>query len=210
MFVYQENAFLYFCSMKPYSLLLISTFLVFLSCKQKEKAGEQKTFVSVTSLIKAQIAHVDTSLYSIMKIVSTDSLHTDTSYVKREDFAEMAKEFLSLPELSNPDVAKKFREESRYDSLIKKAVIAYYPISEKEEIQKVELLASISDVSKDGNNKVTNIIVEKGKTNRNGSLIQKMYWNTDKNFTITTFSQIPGEPEKVTTTRLIWNDDSFQ
>jgi hypothetical protein len=196
--------------MKPYSILLICTALFFLSCKQKKKTGEQKTFVPVTSLIKAQIAHVDTSLYSIMKIVATDSLHTDTSYVKREDFGEAAKEFLNLPELSDPDVAEKFREESRYDSLIKKAVIAYYPINENEEVQKIELLASISDVSKDGNNKVTNIIIEKGKTDRNGSVIQKMYWNTDKNFTIITFSQIPGEPEKVTSTRVIWNDDSFQ
>jgi hypothetical protein len=196
--------------MKPYSILLLIAPLLFFSCKQKKKAGEQFFFVSVTSLVKAQIAHVDTSLYSIMKIVSTDSLHTDTSYVKREDFAEEAKEFLNLPELSDPDMAEKFREESRYDSLIKKAVIAYYPVNEKEEVQKIELLASISDVSKDGNNKVTNIIVEKGKTNRNGSVIQKMYWNTDKSFTIITFSQTPGEQEKVTTTRIIWNDDIYQ
>jgi hypothetical protein len=196
--------------MKQYVFLLPVTLLFFLSCEQKKKTGEQKTFVSVISLVKAQIAHVDTSLYSIMKIVSTDSLHTDTSYVKREDFAEAAKEFLNLPELSDPDVAEKFREESRYDSLIKKAVIAYYPVNEKEEVQKIELLASISDVNKDGNNKVTNIIVEKGKTNRNGSVIQKMYWNTDKSFTIITFSQIPGEQEKITTTRVIWNDDIYQ
>jgi hypothetical protein len=53
-------------------------------------------------------------------------------------------------------------------------------------------------------------LVEKGKTDRNGSLIQKMYWNADRNFSIISFSQLPGQPEKTTTTKVIWNDDSFQ
>jgi hypothetical protein len=196
--------------MKCNRIYLLLPLFVIGSCKAKNKEEAEKGFVSVVSLIKNQIAHVDTSLYSIIKLVSVDSLKTDTIYVKREEFRAASEEFLNLPELSDPKIAKNYKEESRYDTLTKKAVISYYPTSEENEIKKIELMASIEDVGKDGNNKVTNILVEKGQTNRNGSLIKKMYWNTDKNFTIITFSQLPGQVEKVETIRVIWNDDSFQ
>ena len=43
-------------------LPLLALFLF--SCKEKKKA-ESKGFVSVVSLVEKQVAHVDTSLYSI-------------------------------------------------------------------------------------------------------------------------------------------------
>jgi hypothetical protein len=210
MFVLINNPFLYFYSMKCRFIFLVTIVALIASCKSKTKTTGGKGLVSVVSLIKEQIAHVDTSLYSIIKLVSVDSLKTDTIYVRREEFGTVSKEFLSLPELSDPAVAKNYKEESRYDTLTKKAVISYYPTNEENEIKKIELMASIQEVGKDGNNKVTNILVEKGKTDRNGSLIKKMYWNSDRNFTIITFSQLPGQPEKVETVKVIWNDDSYQ
>jgi hypothetical protein len=210
MFVFIKNPFHYFYSMKCRSIYLVLIVSLIVSCKSKTKTEGGKGLVSVVSLIKEQIAHIDTSLYSIIKLVSVDSLKTDTIYVKREEFGTVSKEFLSLPELSDPAIAKNYKEESRYDTLTKKAIISYYPTNEENEIKKIELMASIDEVGKDGNNKVTNILVEKGKTDRNGSLIKKMYWNSDRNFTIITFSQLPGQPEKVETVRVIWNDDSYQ
>ncbi len=188
--------------------LVISASIV--CCKSKKQEGGGEGFVSIISIINSQIAHVDTSLYSIIKLVTIDSLKTDTIYVKREEFAEVSKDFLALPDLSNPKIAKEYKKETRYDTLTKKATISYYPMDGKNEIKKIELMASVMEVEKDGNNKVTNLLVEKGKTDRNGSLIQKMYWNTDRNFSIITFSQQPGQSEKVETVKVIWNEDSYQ
>jgi hypothetical protein len=196
---------------KLLSLLLIGFITTIISCKgKKTESVSNNSLIDVVSIIKAQIKHVDTSLFSIIKLEWADTTHTDTTYIKREDFEAVAKDFLQLPELSNPKIAKDYKQESRYDSLTRKVIISYFPKEDKNEIRKIELMASVDEIGKDGNNKVTNILVEKGKTDRNGSLIQKMYWNADRNFSIISFSQLPGQPEKTTTTKVIWNDDSFQ
>lgn len=194
--------------MKHIALLLTSV-IIFYSCKTKEKE-EEKRYVSITSLLKKEIEHVDTSLYSIIKIVSTDTAHIDTTYIPREKFAEEAKEFLEIPDFSDPKIAKRFKEENRYDSLMDRIILTYSPVDKTgEEVNKVELLVS-TDIMSDGNNKITNIIIEKGKTDRNGAYSTQMLWNLGKNFLITHSTQKPAEAEKTTVTKVIWNDDTFR
>jgi len=150
---------------------------------------------------------VDTSLYAIVQYVSTDTLPADTSYIPREKFREIAREFLDLPDLSDPAIASRFREENRYDSLIRKVIISYLPLDpKKEEIKKMELLVS-AEMLEDSSNKVTNIIVEKAVNNRDGFKGQKMLWKTGKSFLIITSTQQPGEAEKTSTNRVTWNED---
>lgn len=55
--------------------------------------------------------------------------------------------------------------------------------------------------------KVTNIIIEKIKNNKEGFWGQKMLWRTDKSFIIVTTTQKPGEPEKITTLKVVWNEE---
>ncbi|HWR33633.1 MAG TPA: hypothetical protein VN451_08910, partial [Chitinophagaceae bacterium] len=141
--------------MKYISALLLF-FFVFSSCKQQKKQPDKK-YVSVLSLIKEQIAHVDTSLYAIIKVVSTDSLHSDTFYIKREEFEAEAKEFLAIPDLSDKKIAKHFKEETLYENSINRVVITYTPENPDEEIiQKQELLVIPDALTGD---RVTNIII---------------------------------------------------
>lgn len=194
--------------MKNIALFLAGVF-IFFSCKTKEKE-DGKGYVSITSLIKKEIEHVDTSLYSIIKIVSTDTAQGDTTYIPREKFGEEAKEFLLIPDFSDPKIAKRFKEENRYDSLMDRIILTYTPVDKtSEEVNKVELLVS-TDIMSDGNNKITNIIIEKGKTDRNGAYNTQMLWNLGKNFLITHSTQQPAEAEKITVTKVIWNDDTFR
>jgi hypothetical protein len=189
------------------ALLFLAPFIM-LACKAKNKE-EEKRYVSVISLIKKQAAHIDTSLYAITKVVTMDSLHSDTTYIPREEFIAAAKDFTDIPDLSDPKVAKRFKEENRYDSLIKKVIITYTPIDPTNEIiTKQELLVS-TELTREGDNKVTHIIIEKGRTDRNGSFTQSLLWRMDKSFLITTTTQKPGEPEKTTITKVAWNDDEF-
>lgn len=190
--------------MKYSVLLIISALIIAASCKSKDKEPP-KNFISVLSLIEKQVAHIDTSLYSIVKVETRDSLHSDTSYIKREDFRAVAKEFLEIPDLSDPKVAKRYKEENRYDELLNRVIITYTPLKpEKEEIQKQEILVTPNVATGD---KVNNIIIERVINTRDGFLEKKMLWQTDKSFLITTTSQKPGEPEIVTTTRVTWNED---
>lgn len=190
--------------MKNYFIVFAAIALL-CGCKGKKKE-EEKKFISVLSLIEKQVAHIDTSLYAITKVVSTDSLHSDTSYINREDFRAIAKDFLDIPDLSVQKVAKRYYEETRFDELLNRVIITYTPKNpEKEQIQKQEILVTPNIATGD---KVNNIIIESVKSDRNGFLEKKMLWQLDRSFLITTTTQQPGKPEIVTTTRVTWNDHS--
>lgn len=189
--------------------LFVIPAILLIACGEKKKT-EDKHFVSVVSLIEKQVAHVDTSLYSIVRYDIRDSAHTDTSYIPREQFREQAAEFLSLPDLSNPELAARFKEDNLYDTLLRRVVLTYTPVNpKKEEIQKIELLLSTAQ-DEEGNNKITNLIVDKSVNNRDGSLQQKMLWRFDKSFLVVTSTQKPGEPEITSTKKVTWNEEPQQ
>jgi hypothetical protein len=196
--------------MRNYCKIVLGIALLLTACKEKkeDKKGAKK-YISIPSIIEKQVAHIDTSLYSIVKITGADSLHLDTTYVNRADFRKEAAPFLEITDLSNPDNAARFNEESTYDTLIKRIIFTYTPVKpEKEEIQKQQLLVS-QDIDSEGNNKVKTIIIEKVKKNRDGALSQHLLWRMDKSFLITTTTQKPGEPEVITVTRVTWNEENY-
>ena len=194
--------------MSKYVLILLLVFPAIIACKKKKKEPEKK-FVSVLSLIKAQVAHVDTSLYPIIKIVSTDSLQPDTSFVPREQFAAEAKDFLEIPDLADRKVAKRYKQDSiRYDETLGRVIFKYLPIEpDKEEIKSQEFLAT-PVLGADA--KINNIIILREISNRDSFLQKKMLWQMDKSFQIVTTRQKPGMPEITTVTKVVWNEDQDQ
>lgn len=107
--------------MKKNLLLTGIILLLVASCKDKEEDSTKK-FISIHSYINSQIAGVDTSLYAIIKLDIIDSTRTDTTYVKREEFRTLAKDFLDLPDITekntvrnikkNPVMTKEWTEQS--------------------------------------------------------------------------------------------------
>jgi hypothetical protein len=193
--------------MKKYFAFLPGLLFLLVACKSKEKEPDKK-YVSVLSLIKSQIAHVDTSLYSIVKIVKKDSLPVDTTYIRREEFESAASDFLSIPDLSDKRVAKKYKEESMYDKTINRVIISYTPLDpSKEEIQKQELLVT-PDMAR--GDKVNNIIITQIINNRDSLMQKNMLWQVDKSFQVVTTLQKPGKPESITVLKVTWNEDPEQ
>src|ERR1700741_1812958 len=103
--------------MKKILFLAFTTLVLFLSdaCKQKkkEKPAEDR-FFPVLSFVKSQVAHIDTSLYSIRRLVYVDSTRTDTQFVKREQFRELASDFLGLPDLSDSKFEDRYIEKRSF------------------------------------------------------------------------------------------------
>jgi hypothetical protein len=193
--------------MKKYFAFLPGLLFLLVACKSKEKEPDKK-YVSVLSLIKSQIAHVDTSLYSIVKIVKKDRLPDDTTYIRREEFESAASDFLSIPDLSDKRVAKKYKEESMYDKTINRVIISYTPLDpSKEEIQKQELLVT-PDMAR--GDKVNNIIITQIINNRDSLMQKNMLWQVDKSFQVVTTLQKPGKPESITVLKVTWNEDPEQ
>lgn len=193
--------------MKQYFRLVLAVAVLSSACKEKEKEDEKK-FISVLSLIEKQVAHIDTSLYAITKYVIKDSLHIDTLYIPREEFRSVAKDFLEIPDLSAKKVAKRYKEETRYDELLNRVIISYIPLNpEKEEIQKQEILVTPNIATGD---KVNTILISRVINNRDGFLQKEMLWQMDKSFQVVTSTQKPGQSEVITTTKVTWNEEDDQ
>lgn len=187
--------------MKRSLILLSAILLLFPACKKKKKDSE--SFFPVLSFIKSQIAHVDTSLYSIKKIIYTDSVHTDTIYVPREEFRGLAKDFLGIPDLTEKKYKNRYREEKMFDETLNRVIITYKPENQdKEELQDQEILIT-PDPSGD---KVNSIIIDRIINNRDSFLQKRMLWQVDQSFQVTTTMQKPGQPETITTMKVTWNE----
>ena len=186
--------------MKKLRPVTITVSLLFICwcCHDKEKP---ESYLPVTSIIKSQVNHIDTSLYSIIKVTYVDTVRSDTSYVKREEVRDLAKDFLTIPELSK----KNYTEENIPGPTNGVSTFTYKPIHpEKEELKQVDLIIDPSLEAK-GKSQITTIIVDKLFSNRDSSVEKKLLWQLDKSFQVTTIKQLPGQPEIYSSYKVIWS-----
>jgi hypothetical protein len=197
-----------FLKMLKYVLFAFMFFICIAGCKQKEKKNETpRKYIPALPIIQGEVAHVDTSLYSIMRIDYKDSLHSDTTYIRREDFKAEAKDFLDIPDLDDQKVARRYKQSIFHDATINKVVITYTPEDPAtEEIQKQELLITPGSIG----DKVSTIIIIRSIVNRDSSVQKNMLWQMGKYFQVTTIRQLPGQPQTTSTTRVTWNEDNYQ
>jgi len=174
------------------------------ACKQKKKEKkEEDRFFPVLSIIKSQVAQVDTSLYSIRKITFVDSTRSDTVFYRREQFRELAVDFLTLPDISDSKYKDRFKEEKQFEETLNRAIFSYLPVNpEKEEIQRQQLLIRPGPPE----DKITSIIIDYLISNKDSSVQKNMLWQVDKSFQVTTIRQLPGQMETTTTYKVVWNE----
>jgi hypothetical protein len=186
---------------KPFFFLfLIALFLI--SCKNKKNKGEENSsFFPVLSFIKSQVAHVDTSVYRIIKIVNKDSI-SDTIYLKREEFAEAAKDFLSIPDISSGELKDEYVETKLYDPDLEQVVLNYMPKKPDKEISRQEVMIKPGT---DGD-KVQSIFINRIINSKDSTVQKILFWQVDKHFKVATLTQSPNSPEKKETIEVIWND----
>ena len=193
--------------MKKYICFFSALFLLSFACKQKKSNSDQnqnESFFPVLSFLKSQVAHVDTSLYPIKKIVFTDSIHSDTIFVPREQFRSLAKDFLDIPDLTDKKYKSRYTEEKLFDETLNRVIISYKPKNpDKEELQKQEVLIAPGS----SGDKVNSIIINRLISNKDSFLQKNMLWQVDKSFQVTTIAQKPGQPEITTIMKIIWGED---
>jgi len=196
----------YFCWMNNRTFYYCFLLLIFCACKSKQTEKEKSHYISIPSLIREQINHIDTALYSITRVVQTDSLHSDTTFINRDDFETEAKEFLDIPDLSVSKNAKRYTPDSAiYDEVLNRVIITYNSNDPKEPFTRQQLLITPHPGSTD---KVNSIVVTYAMTNKDGAVRKEMLWLLDQSFQIVTTTQLPGQPEKTTTKKVTWNDQS--
>jgi hypothetical protein len=186
-------------------VLLAIVIAGFISCKSKKKdIPASDRFIPVLSFIKSQVAKVDTGLYSIKKVNLTDTSASDTMFYQRENFRQLASEFLEIPDISDPKFFDRYKEVRSYDETINRVFIVCTPIKpEREQIQKQEVIIQQGPEG----DKITNIIIDYYINTKDSSLQKRMLWQADRSFQVATTRQLPGQPETITVYKVIWNED---
>jgi len=189
---------------KSFSVLTISILLM-LSCKNKktDEEKETQTFFPVLSFIKSQVAHVDTSIFRIIKIVQKDST-SDTTYLKREEFREAAKDFLMIPDIASDELKDEYTETKLFVQDLEQVALSYMPKEPNKEISRQEVMIK---PDADGD-KVQSIFINRTTESKGASVQKILFWEVDKQFKIVTLTQSPGQPEKKETVKVIWNNFS--
>jgi hypothetical protein len=185
-------------------LIILNIFL--LACKDKDKPGEGDQAISAVSIIKGQLNGLDTSLYQITKIETTNIPDQtqgvpDTTVIRREDIRKFAQPFLSLPDITTDNYSKKYTEEKLIDAEQSTLNITATAKDENAEIQRQIIVAGIADLS---SGKVKNIFIERNQPSADSTLEQKLLWEIDRSFMITTIIQKENQPEKVHRVRISW------
>lgn len=184
---------------QPTGIIIALVLLLIWSCGDEEKETTE-AFIPVNSIIKGQINHIDTSLFTIIKVTYIDTLHSDTDYVRREDVRDLAKDFLTIPDLSK----KKYTEVNIPGPMEGLSTFTYKPVNpDKEELKQIDLIIDPS-LEVQGKSQITTIIIERMFSNRDSSVEKKLLWQTDKSFQVTTVKQLPGRPESYSSYKVIW------
>ncbi len=179
--------------------------VILLSCAPG-KEEKTTTFISVSGLIRSQVAHVDTSLYPILKTVQYDSLHTDTFYIPREEFAAASADFMNIPDLADKKVARTYREEPPfYDQTLNRVIFSYTPVDPGQHEVKSQKLLATPVPGTDA--LINNIIITKEINNRDSLVHKEMLWQMNKSFQIICTTQKPGQPQKTVITKVTWNEE---
>ena len=188
--------------MRKWFLLTLLPFAF--SCQNssnEEEATDTEPYFPIKSYIQSQIAHVDTSVYGIRRI-ETQNNRSDTTFIRREDFKEQAKDFLEIPDITKKKWKNDYKEEKTFDEGLQLATISYWPKEEDAEIRRQEVIIKPNAAEGD---QVQTIYIERLFEEGSSTIQQKMLWEVNKWFRIVTITQKPNQPEQIRTLQVIWN-----
>jgi hypothetical protein len=174
------------------------------SCHHKKKEKQDTSqYIPILSYLQSQLRGIDTTLNSVLKVEITDN-KWDTVYIRREEVRNYAKDFLDIPDLTNPEAGGIYKEVQQYDSLIGRVYFSYTTDDEEAQVTKQEITIMPTFGGKD---EVKTIYIEKNISQGDSTIEKKMLWEIDKFFNITTITQKKDEPEKIHKLRVIWEGD---
>ena len=186
--------------MKNYRILPVLAIIIIIGCKEK-KDEKQEAPISAISIIKGQLNKLDSSMYVFKKIDRAEN-RSDTTFLRRDQIRNMAEPFLSLPDIADQKLYKKYTEERmmQADQEIL-SITSTLKENEKGEIQKQMLSIGFSDNAR---GHVNSIFIDTYRDSRDSTIEKKLVWEIDKYFTIYTTVHKENQPEKNYFTKVEW------
>ncbi|HUC82296.1 MAG TPA: hypothetical protein VMR70_15430 [Flavisolibacter sp.] len=186
--------------------LLIAGFALclFVGCKSKKdnKPGVSAAdFFPVNDYLNGQIAQLDTSLYTFLKIETVDG-RSDTTAIRNTDVKTYAKDFKELPDLSDSDIKDDYSVDKFFDD-IQNGFVFTYTTKEDHPVQQQQVTVEPAFNEK-GQNDIRSVFVDLWQSEDGVTVRKRMMWEAT-NFYITTTTEAEGQPQKTKTTKIIWN-----
>ena len=185
--------------MKNYLIVPVLIAILFTACKEKKEANQEPP-ISVLSIIKGQLNHLDTSLYGITQY-ETAGTTTDTIYPRRDEIRSIAAPFLSLPEIADENYYANYTEERLIDAQQETLNITSTAKNENAEIQKQIMVITLADVS---SGKVQSIFIDRYIPSKDSIIEQKLFWEVGKYFSIGSIIEKENRPDKTHFSKVTW------
>ncbi len=185
-------------------VLFFFLFAISLSgCKNKKQKPDvpAESFFPVNGYLKGQIAKMDTSLSTFLKIESADG-HSDTTPIKNSEVKFYAKDFLNLPDIASKDLKDDYEVAKLYDEDLN-AFAFTFTTKENHPVRSEHVVVD-PEPNAEGKNDIQSIFVDLWQ-NKGDSVIRKnIFWEAGKSFQITTTTDAPGKAEKIKKIKVIW------
>ncbi len=186
-----------------FSFLFIVLLLLLSGCKsQKKKSDVPATNFFVSDYLRGQIAMMDTVRHPFLKIETVDG-HTDSSILSTIDVKTYTKDFLNLPDISSEKLKDDYDVSQLYDDL-QEAFIFTYTTKQNHPVQQENVTVEPQPNAK-GQNDIRSVYADLWNSNKDTSIRKNMLWEANKSFQINTIIDVPGQPEKISSVRIIWN-----
>lgn len=175
--------------------------LLVVSCKSKKDKKPEvpaTNFFPVKDYINGQVARLDTSAYTFLKIQTVDG-RSDTTTIRNAEVKEYAKDFLELPDISASDIKDDYEIAHLYDEELE--AFAFTFTTKEDHPVKSEHVVVEPMPNAEGKNDIKSIFVDYWQTTGNEMIRKNLFWEANKSFQITIIPEA-GNTKRV---RIVWN-----
>jgi hypothetical protein len=185
-------------------ILGLSFAFFLLGCKAKKPKPEVAAadIFPVNDYLKGQLARMDTSLTSYLKIETVDG-RSDTTPIKNIEVKQYAADFLTLPDIASKELKDDYEVTHLYDEELD--AFAFTFTTKEDHPVKSEHVILDPQQNAEGKNDIKSIFVDLWQNSGDTSIRKKILWEAGKNFEITTITDAPGTTEKIKKLKVVWN-----
>ncbi len=151
--------------------------------------SQPKEYFPLLAFLKGEIRTVD-SLPVGIKVYKTINEHTDSGYIRNEDFHKLAEEFIT-PELEQEKFRSLYNESSFYDRGSKSSTFYYETQDQSAKVKRIDIITKATDTY----DKVSSIFIEKIDRQGDSVIFKKLMWKPGQEFQVI-------EDKRVT--RVVW------
>lgn len=189
--------------MNRFFLSLLFAFSI-ISCKTKKPNSEVAAadIFPVNDYLKGQVALMDSSLASYLKIETVDG-KSDTTPIKNSEVGLYAKDFLALPDIASKELKDDYEVTHLYDEELD--AFAFTFTTKEDHPVKSEHVILDPQQNAEGKNDIKSIFVDLWQNSGDSSIRKNMLWEAGKSFQITTTTEVQGKDEKIKKLKVVWN-----